>query len=313
MLSSQPSLRVKSANGGTGVLIRSGPTPNLKSKTAGMPKEEAGYTYQDQSGFLSPQKASSPQDGKNPLTKVRFEDQSHNKSKELRQILGSGSGVKDGSKSSEDATNIRVGQHFAVSHATYMKGKLRNELGDEFEGEICFGQASGFGVLRISSQNYEYRGNFRDDLRHGQGEEYLGAGTKTICQFEQGIREGRFETHFPDGSVFKGTYHAGIPSLFGSFLTPSGTCFNGNFINGLLEGQGTVEYSTGDRFVGNFHLNRRHGLGKLIWASKKVLEGHWVDDDTLDNGYLYDPATNLKQKVTLINGKLMKVKSNIAK
>lgn len=313
ILSSQPSLRVKSAYGGPGIVIKNGQTSNLKSKTLGLPKEPTESPHQDHPGFLSPVKVSPSPNGKNSLTRVRFEDQPHNKSKELRQILGSGSGVHEGGRPSEDPTNIKVGRHFAVSHATYMKGKLRNELGDEFEGEICFGQASGFGVLRISSQNYEYRGNFRDDLRHGQGEEYLGAGTKTVCQFEHGTREGRFETHFPDGSVFKGTYHAGIPSLFGTFLTPSGTCFNGNFINGLLEGQGTVEYSTGDRFVGNFHLNRRHGLGKLIWASKKVLEGHWVDDETLENGYLYDPATNIKQKVALMNGKLMKVKSNMVK
>src|SRR3990167_471775 len=310
-LSSQPSLRVKSANGAAPVMVRGISTANWKMKTAGVPTG-AGQ-YQDATGHLSPEKQPLSPEGRSFFSKMRPDENPQNRSKDLIQILGSGSGIREKSKSAEDATNVKVGSHFAVSHATYLKGKLRNELGDEFEGEICFGQAAGFGILRLSSRNYEYRGNFSDDLRHGQGEEYLGAETKTICYFEKGIRQGRFETHFPDGSVFKGTYHAGIPSLFGTFISCRGTQFNGNFIDGMLEGQATVEYSNGDRFVGNFHLNQRHGLGKLIWTSKKVLEGNWVDDETLENGFLFDPATNLKQKVSLINGKLMKVRSNIGK
>jgi hypothetical protein len=313
-LSSSPSLRVvKSANAGPGVLIKSGPGQNLKSKTFGVGSISSNIGFQNESRCMSPNPLNSKADGRAGFSKVRFDEQSYNKDKELRQILGSGSGMKDMGKPSDDPTNIPVGRHFAVIHTTYMKGKLRNELGDEFEGEICFGQASGYGVLRLAAQNYEYRGNFSDDLRHGHGEEFLRADTRTVCQFEKGLRQGKFQTHFPDGSVFKGTYHAGIPSLFGIFISPSGTQFSGNFIDGLLEGQGTVEYSNGDRFIGNFHLNHRHGLGKLIWTNKKVLEGNWVDDQTLENGYLYDPATNSKQKVSLINGKLMKSKADVRK
>jgi hypothetical protein len=313
-LSSSPSLRVvKSANAGLGVMIKSGPGLSLKSKTSGMRNIPGNLGFQVEANCLSPSPINSKAEVKTTFSKVRFDEQSVKKDKELRHILGSGSGMKDVWKPSEDPTNIPIGSHFAVIHTTYMKGKLRNELGDEFEGEICFGQASGYGILRLAAQNYEYRGNFSNDLRQGPGEEFLRADTRTVCQFEKGLRHGKFETHFPDGSIFKGTYHAGIPSLFGIFISPCGTQFGGNFVDGLLEGQGTVEYSNGDRFIGNFHLNHRHGLGKLIWTNKKVLEGNWVDDQTLENGYLYDPATNSKEKVSLVNGKLMKSKTDVRK
>ena len=67
--------------------------------------------------------------------------------------------------------------------------------GDKYIGNWADFKMDGFGVLTYSdSINHRYQGQWKDNLKHGQGKEF-----------------------FSDGSVFEGTFSHGKKKGFGTF------------------------------------------------------------------------------------------------
>ncbi len=56
--------------------------------------------------------------------------------------------------------------------------------GATYEGDIRYGKANGVG--RLLNGGYTYQGGFRDDLKHGQGQEKEEDGYTFLGTFEKG-------------------------------------------------------------------------------------------------------------------------------
>mmetsp|Transcript_29688 Transcript_29688/g.88817 ORF Transcript_29688/g.88817 Transcript_29688/m.88817 type:complete len:524 (-) Transcript_29688:61-1632(-) len=76
--------------------------------------------------------------------------------------------------------------------------------------------------------------------------------------------------------------------------------YEGDWVRGKRHGKGSLQYrSPGPHgrdhvsvYVGNFDTNRRHGTGKMVYASGNVYEGEWQDDKRHGHGSMVWQSQN---------------------
>jgi hypothetical protein len=93
-----------------------------------------------------------------------------------------------------------------------------------------------------------YRGNFKDNILHGQGEE-----------------EGK-------NYFFSGDYEYGSKKF--GILKYSGNVYEGGFEDDVFEGQGVLTTPDG-RYTGSFHHGLQHGYGEFHWKNGSIYRGHY--------------------------------------
>lgn len=162
-----------------------------------------------------------------------------------------------------------------------------------------------------------YKGNFKNDLFHGQG-----VLTKTYYsndvykgQWQLGLRHGQGtqtngETHYEgqwkaDKRHGKGTQTKGNIRYEGMWLVDyyngqgtlneNGNIYSGLFSAGWLFGQGTYKNKNGDSYNGEFEYSRYNGYGVMNYANGDQYSGQWLSHMrwgkgklTLANGDFYD-------------------------
>lgn len=170
---------------------------------------------------------------------------------------------------------MKISQMFSIK-VSYLKGIIKNNFGDVFEGQIKNSVASGPGELKMAN-GYVYRGWFVQDLRDGECVETIGDGVELHCRYQNGLRQGPFTTKMKDGSQFRGVYNRGIQEDKGWLTTKDGSVYAGEFIQGKLNGYGTVKFVDGRFFEGNFKNNQMNGEGKLSFPDGKIIKGNWKD------------------------------------
>lgn len=119
---------------------------------------------------------------------------------------------------------------------------MKYSNGELFKGSYKIGMRSGFGVGMLTTGAL-YKGDWLDDLPHGNGTLFSGNGE---------IVEGRFES----GKLSSNNKR--IKMLF-----TDGQYFEGSFVNHKRQGFGKVWYPNGDSFEGDWSGDKRVGRGKL--------------------------------------------------
>ena len=110
----------------------------------------------------------------------------------------------------------------------------------------------------FGTQTYDvgtYVGEWKDDIRHGQGTFTFSNGPTYVGEWKDNIRHGQ-----------------------GTFTTPDGNRYVGEFKDDKMHGQGTFTTPDGDRYVGEWKDDKKHGQGTYISPSGDRYVGEWKDD-----------------------------------
>jgi hypothetical protein len=100
-----------------------------------------------------------------------------------------------------------------------------------------------------------------NDLSHGVGEfEYLNK-DKYVGNFNQGVREGKGEYFYSEGTVFKGMWH-NDEKVDGELVLFNGDLFKGQFQNNFRS-VGMYWYKNGDTYEGSWRNDVKEGAGLL--------------------------------------------------
>ena len=171
------------------------------------------------------------------------------------------------------------------------KGRLTSDLQVK-EGSWHNGKLNG--NCRVISSNGEvFIGNFKFDVKDGFGE--LNGDSHYKGEFKNNLSHGKGEEKWKNGSKYQGDYIKGTRHGKGLFSWPDGSSYEGDFRNNTIEGFGVYSWTGGRSYTGQWKNNKMHGHGKFVWEDGKVYEGQYMDNEkngfgtmTLKSGKKYE-------------------------
>lgn len=117
-------------------------------------------------------------------------------------------------------------------------GKEVFKNGDRYTGSYVNGRPEGIGEYIWSKSTSNYRGYFKNGLRHGQG------------------------VWVQNGDRYEGQYLNDKKNGKGKFTWASGNCYTGLYFDDLRHGYGEMHWSDGSWYKGEWKYGVQHGLGE---------------------------------------------------
>ncbi len=165
------------------------------------------------------------------------------------------------------------------------EGKMTYPDGYEYIGSFEKGMRSGKGVLTHEDegvQDHKYEGNWQDNLKHGEGEEYKSGELRYEGNYNLGLFEGDGKLeNIKEQWKYEGEFKGGKPHGFGQMYWEDGTVYRGQLKAGQRDGYGTCEYADGTSYDGQWARDKKNGEGTFIteegWSSVKI----FIDDEAV--------------------------------
>lgn len=137
-------------------------------------------------------------------------------------------------------------------------------------------------VTPAPAQAPSWNGGCKSGFADGEGtlewRDTAGKRYRLEAVFAAGQVTGEGTLHYPDGTLYIGTFSNGIPNGHGYFKDPDGTQYVGDVRMGERTGTGEALYAYGDDYKGEFKNGRRDGTGVLVWKLGGRYEGGWEND-----------------------------------
>ena len=176
----------------------------------------------------------------------------------------------------------------AAPPASALRSKRRFLCTRSYKGEWRDNLKHGFGVEKLSDGSV-YEGRFQLGQRCGEGSLFVtqtagkgsGALVRTYTgQWRAGKRDGIGVYWYADGSRYEGNWAAGLRHGCGSLFFANGDTHTGSWDRGEQSGFGSlVKAASGDVYEGMYVRGRREGQGMYFYCTQQqVFDGDWVND-----------------------------------
>ena len=195
------------------------------------------------------------------------------------------------------------GQWDEVARWPHGRGTLVDANGVTYEGDWVKGKCHGHGTLTYNDKTVRYTGQWRDNMKHGRGEERIDD-ERYVGQFELNERHGTGKMCLVDdgATVYEGEWKTGERDGHGtSYWNIEGVHtkrYEGGWKDGERHGQG-ISYDAIDglavkSYDGEWQNGDRHGVGIFYDTEEgtpaKVYEGEWANDCRNGRGTEYGDA-----------------------
>jgi hypothetical protein len=111
--------------------------------------------------------------------------------------------------------------------------------------------------------NGKYVGEFKNDVRHGQGTYTVPNESVFSGEFKNDKVNGQGTINYFDGTKYVGQFKDDFFNGQGTYIEPDGKKYVGEFKDGLKHGKGTTYLVSGGKFVGEFKNNKADGKATL--------------------------------------------------
>lgn len=172
------------------------------------------------------------------------------------------------------------------------KGMLIKDNLEVYKGRFRKGELSK-GTLQTPS-GYSYKGEFKNFLQTGHGEERKSDGSVYVGAFAEGVRHGLGKVVFQDKSWFDGRFDGGN-RVEGVFMFSNGSKYTGTWKQNKMHGTGKLMLIDGTVYMGQFMNGKKHGEGKLLKENGVVVIGNWSEDKLLSESYMQDAIGRTRQ------------------
>lgn len=116
---------------------------------------------------------------------------------------------------------------------------------------------------KLDNPNLIVRGPYVLD----NGAIYKGKWTK------EGLRSGRGEQVWPDGSKYEGYWHNDMANGRGRLIHADGDIYEGEWFNDKAHGKGTYIHMDGAKYTGEWYEDKQDGYGVETWPDGACYEG----------------------------------------
>ncbi|CAK58029.1 unnamed protein product (macronuclear) [Paramecium tetraurelia] len=138
------------------------------------------------------------------------------------------------------------------------------------------------------NSNESYRGQWRDNMFHGQGEFRYYDGRIYTGQWKQGLQHGIGKEIYKDKSVYEGKFQNGMKCGLGIFQLSDGSVYQGEFENDLFHGYGSFTWPDKLKvFEGYWRNGLKNGNGTMKWGDGRIYSGQYLDDIKHGYGEMY--------------------------
>jgi hypothetical protein len=149
-----------------------------------------------------------------------------------------------------------------------------------YHGQWAKGRKEGFGEHMCA--NRKYAGFWKDGLRDGEGTLWvrLDANSEWVRvykgEWKEDKRHGRGVNYYSTGDIYDGFFEHGLRSAIGKLFLADGSRIEGQFRNDQADGWGTLYCPNGDWFEGYWRDGMREGPGIWYYESRQqCLKGEW--------------------------------------
>lgn len=143
------------------------------------------------------------------------------------------------------------------------------------------------GVGEFVSSAFRYKGEFRDNNKHGKGSYVWANGHRYEGDFADDEPSGRGKFEFVSGDRYEGEYAKGAFNGKGTFIAKNGERTEGIFVNGRAHGKGVFYFSNGDRYEGDFANGSMTGMGAYYYSTGYRSQGKYVNAQLNGEGKFY--------------------------
>ena len=148
-----------------------------------------------------------------------------------------------------------------------------------YEGTIHNKKRDGYGVLYDKDNNIKYKGDWKNDKKHGKGIQYFESGTYSGL-FINGLRHGNGKYEWRNGDIYEGKFKEGHFTGKASFVNNlTKDKYVGGFLHFKKTGHG--EIFNDDNlliFSGEWLNNMKNGYGISYEDNEVIKEGYWIND-----------------------------------
>ena len=197
---------------------------------------------------------------------------------------------------------------------------------DTITSEWANGKANG--ATTLISGNYQYHGQFANDLPHGNGsyfcltpnQQYIYAG-----EWSKGKRHGygdavyhngdtyygewKDDTYngvgryrYANGDTYDGQWENNMPNGSGQYTSPAFK-YGGQWLEGWIHGYGRIDFANGDIYEGEFCQGQKCGQGIYQFANGNTYEGEFYNDQINGLG-IFTFADGNRYEGEFLNGKI---------
>jgi len=154
--------------------------------------------------------------------------------------------------------------------------KIKSQI---YEGTIHNKKRDGYGVLYDKDNNIKYKGDWKNDKKHGKGIQYFESGTYSGL-FINGLRHGNGKYEWRNGDIYEGKFKEGHFTGKASFVNNlTKDKYVGGFLHFKKTGHG--EIFNDDNlliFSGEWLNNMKNGYGISYEDNEVIKEGYWIND-----------------------------------
>lgn len=100
-------------------------------------------------------------------------------------------------------------------------------------------------------------------------------GSKYDGQWKMDLKDGEGTETFDGGVMYKGAFRHGRRHGEGLYLQADGGAFHGQFVNDVIQGEGAFEFANNEQYFGQWFDNYMHGFGTYQWPDGSRYEGNY--------------------------------------
>ncbi|XWS57011.1 hypothetical protein CRYUN_Cryun09bG0134900 [Craigia yunnanensis] len=120
-----------------------------------------------------------------------------------------------------------------------------------------------------------YRGQWCDNLPHGNGKFLWTDGCMYVGEWFKGKTMGKGKFSWPSGATYEGEFKSGFMDGKGTYTGSSGETYKGYWVMNFKHGQGTKSYANGDYYEGEWRRGFQEGHGRYQWKNGNHYIGQW--------------------------------------